>query len=107
MKSAQQNFITTEKELISIVAYLKEFHNILLGHQITVYTDYKDLTYTYFKYRTRNALAHNSQRFWQEFGPELKYIKSENNVVADALSGLEMGYNQESLSIYELWDGWT
>ena len=33
----------------------------------------------------------------KEFGPELKYIKSENNVVADALSCLEMSDNQDIL----------
>ena len=41
MNSVQQNFTTTEKELLSIVATINEFRNILLGHQITVYNDNK------------------------------------------------------------------
>ena len=39
----------------------------------------------------------------EEFGPELKYIKGENNVVADALSRLEMSDNQEILNISDLY----
>ena len=38
----------------------------------------------------------------EEFGPELKYIKGENNVVADALSCLEISDSQEILNISEL-----
>ena len=45
MNIAQHNYTTTEKELLSVVAYLKEFCNIILGHQITVYTDHKNLTH--------------------------------------------------------------
>ena len=41
MNIAQQNYATTDKELPSIVATLKDFRNIILGHQITVYTDHK------------------------------------------------------------------
>ena len=81
------------------MAALKEFRNILLWHQITVYTDHKNLTYKIF----------NTERVmrWRlilgEFGPELEYIKWENNVVADALSCLEMSDNQEILNISELY----
>ena len=39
----------------------------------------------------------------EEFGPDLKYIKGENNVVADALSCLEMSDNKDILNIYELY----
>ena len=39
----------------------------------------------------------------KEFGPELKYIKGENNIVTDALSRLEMNDNQEILNISELY----
>ena len=39
----------------------------------------------------------------EEFGPELKYIKGENNVVADALSRLEKSPNQEILNISEIY----
>ena len=39
----------------------------------------------------------------QEFGPELKYFKGENNVVADALSCLEKSPNKEILNISEIY----
>ena len=93
MNSAQQNYTTTKKEL------LKEFRNILLGHQITVYTDHKDLTYKFLN--TKCAMCW--RLIIKAFGPELKYIKGENNVVADALSRLEMSDNQEILNISELY----
>ena len=39
----------------------------------------------------------------EEFGPELKYIKGENNVVAYSLYRLEMSDNQDVLNISELY----
>ena len=39
----------------------------------------------------------------EEFVPELKYIKGENNVIDDALSRLEMSDNHKILNISELY----
>ena len=39
----------------------------------------------------------------EEFGPELKYIKGENNFVSNALFCLYISYNQDILNISELY----
>ena len=86
LNPAQTRYTTTERELLSIVETLKEFRNILLGQRIKVHTDHENLTYKTF----------NSDRvmrwrlYIEEYSPHLHYIKGTHNVVADALSRLEM-----------------
>jgi hypothetical protein len=68
------------------VETLKEIRNILLGQKIKVRTDHENLTYKNF----------NSDRvmrwrlYIEEYSPDLQYIKGTHNVVADALSRLEI-----------------
>ena len=86
LNPAQTRYTTTERELLSIVETLKEYRSILLGHEIEVFTDHKNLVYKHF----------NTERVmrWrlliEEFGPKLTYIKGANNIVADALSRMAM-----------------
>jgi hypothetical protein len=48
LNSAQTRYTTTERELLSIVETPKEYRNILLGHEIIVYADHKNLTFKQF-----------------------------------------------------------
>lgn len=86
LNPAQTRYTTTERELLAIVETLKEFRNILLGHEIRVYTDHKNLTYKNFN--TERVMRW--RLILEEFGPQLNYIQGHKNIVADALSRLDI-----------------
>ena len=77
LNKAQQNYTTTEKELLSIVECVKEFRNILFGYPIRVYSDHRNLVHA--------ATVSQSQRVmrWrlilEEFGPDIRHISGEEN----------------------------
>jgi hypothetical protein len=86
LRDGQHNYSTTERELLAIVEVLKEFRTILLGHRIKIYTDHKNLTFSQFN--TERVMRW--RLILEEYGPELIYIKGTDNIVADALSRLDL-----------------
>jgi hypothetical protein len=86
LTDAQTRYTTTERELLAIVETLKEYRNIMLGQQITVWTDHKNLT-------CKNITTERVMRWrllLEEYGPDIKYIQGSKNIVADALSRLDL-----------------
>ena len=86
LNPAQQRYSTGEQELLSIVETLKSFENILMGQKLVVHTDHLNLLY--------RKLASGRLIRWrmilEEYGPKFEHIEGKKNVVADALSRLDM-----------------
>ena len=80
LNAAQHNYTTMEKELLAIVETLKEYCSMLLGADITIYTDHKNLTFDNFN--TQRVMRWRC--YIEEFSPKLVYLQGELNVLADA-----------------------
>ena len=75
---------TIDKELLCVVATLREFQSMLLGAELHIYTDHK------------NILNVGNSSEWRlrwisyvdEYGPKIHYIEGPRNVIADTFSRL-------------------
>ena len=93
LTSAQKNYTTGEKELLSVIEVLREFRNILLGHKLVIHTDHKNLLY--------KSLSSPRLERWrmllEEFDMTLEHVAGEANIVADGISRLDADF-EDSLT---------
>jgi len=87
LSPTQQRYsTTTERELLTIVETFKKIKKLLLGQQITVFTNHQ------------SSISENTQMVqtlrWrlliEEYSPKLVHSASHRNVVTDALSRLDL-----------------
>ncbi|XP_054792441.1 LOW QUALITY PROTEIN: uncharacterized protein LOC129298065, partial [Prosopis cineraria] len=87
LDDAQENYTTTEKELLAVVFAFTKFRSYLVGTKVTVYTDHSALKYLFSKKESKARLIR-----WvlllQEFDLEIIDRKGTENQVADHLSRL-------------------
>ncbi|CAH9072683.1 unnamed protein product [Cuscuta europaea] len=88
LDDAQQNYATTEKELLAVVFAIEKFRSYLVGSKVIVYTDHSALKYMFAKKEAKPRLIR-----WvlllQEFDIEILDKKGSENVIADHLSRIE------------------
>jgi hypothetical protein len=84
LTKSKQNYSTMKREMLSIVATLKEFQGMLLGANIHVFTDHKNLTFDTLK--TQHVLRWHTKI--EEFSPMQHYIEDPCNILANNLSRL-------------------
>ena len=84
---AQENYSTTEKEMLAMVFACENFWPYILGSHVVIHTDHATIKYSMAKKDVKPRLIR-----WvlllQEFNLEIKDKKGSDNVIADHLSRL-------------------
>lgn len=87
LKKAEENYTTTEKELLAIVWAVKRLRYYLLGRKFEVQTDHKALVWLYGVTDPASRLLRWRLKL-EEYDMEIVYKKGCENKAADALSRL-------------------
>ena len=85
---AQENYSTTEKEMLAIVFACEKFRPYILGSHVIIHIDHAAIKYLMVKKEVKPRLI-KSVLLLQEFDLEIKDRKGCDNVIADHLSRIE------------------
>jgi hypothetical protein len=88
LNSAQMNYATIDKEILCVIATLHEFCSMLLGAELHIHTDHKNIL----------SIGDSSQQrlcwisYDDEYGPEIHYVEGPCNVVSSPLVRKKAAY---------------
>lgn len=85
LNPAERNYATHDKEMLAIVRALHKWRMDLLGAEFEVYTDHRTLEF-FNKQQDLNKKQLRWQTFLTDYNFEIRYIKGEDNTVANTLS---------------------
>ncbi len=103
LKGSELNYSTYDKELLAIHDAFMNWRHYLDGNSFIVMTDHNPLVHLFKQERLNSRQVRWINELWNQ-KIEIKYVKGKENVVADALSRLQINHIS-SLVIDEEFDG--
>lgn len=85
LSPAEKNYPTHDKEMLAIIRALHKWRNDLLGAEFEVFTDHRTLEF-FNQQRDLSKKQLRWQEFLADFNFSIRYVRGEDNTVADALS---------------------
>ena len=92
LTAAQERYTTTEKEALAIVLALNHFKSIIFLYPITILTDHSNLK---FLGRSDQQRVQRWRLIIDEFHPEIRYVKGDENQCADFLSRINYLHDED------------
>jgi cleavage and polyadenylation specificity factor subunit 1 len=86
LSKAERNYSVFDRELLAIHEAIVYFRHHVEGRVFAVYTDHKPLITAIPSPKDRSPRQIRHMTFISEFSTDLRYVKGEDNIVADALS---------------------
>ncbi|UYV63015.1 K02A2.6-like [Cordylochernes scorpioides] len=90
LNNTQKNYSTYDRELLSIYLSIKHFKYLLEGREFVIFSNHKPLIYALMKKSEKATPRQLRQlQFISQFSTDIRHIKGQYNIVADALSRIE------------------
>lgn len=91
LTDAERKYSAYDRELLGIFAAIKHFRYMLEATQFIVFTDHRPITFAFSQSADKFSPRQSRQLdFIGQFTTDIRHISGKNNVVADALSRLEV-----------------
>ena len=90
LSAAEKNYSAFDKELLAVYLAVRHFRHYLEGRVFTVYTDHKPLVGAISNNSDRSPRQSRHLSYVSEFTTDFKHLPGKQNVVADALSRLDV-----------------
>ena len=91
MSTTERRYSTFDRELLAVYLAIKHFRHLLEGRHFHVLTDHKPLTYALHTRSDRHSPRQARHLdYISQFTSTIRHIHGQDNVVADALSRVEM-----------------